>query len=38
MNFARTIVVDASSSAVAAEITGAGAAFPYPVYSKWSAA
>jgi len=26
------------SSAVAAEISGAGASFPYPVYSKWAAA
>jgi len=42
VNFTRTIVavalVAASSSAFAAEITGAGATFPYPVYSKWAAA
>ncbi len=42
MNFTRTIVavglVVASTSAFAAEITGAGATFPYPVYSKWAAA
>ena len=40
MNFNRTIVavglVVASTSAFAAEITGAGATFPYPVYSKWA--
>jgi phosphate transport system substrate-binding protein len=40
MNFTRTIVavgvVIASTSAFAAEITGAGATFPYPVYSKWA--
>ena len=42
MNFIRTIVavglLAASTSAFAAEITGAGATFPYPVYSKWAAA
>lgn len=26
----------AFSSAVAADITGAGATFPYPIYSKWA--
>ena len=40
MNFLRTIVaaglVAASTSAFAADITGAGATFPYPVYSKWA--
>jgi phosphate transport system substrate-binding protein len=25
-----------SSSVYAAEITGAGATFPYPVYAKWA--
>jgi phosphate transport system substrate-binding protein len=42
VNFTRTIVavalVAASSSVFAAEITGAGATFPYPVYSKWASA
>src|SRR5438128_2133016 len=40
MNFIRTIVaaglVAASTSAFAADITGAGATFPFPVYSKWA--
>ena len=40
MNFLRSIVaagvVAASTSAFAADITGAGATFPYPVYSKWA--
>ena len=27
-----------STIALAAEITGAGATFPYPVYAKWAAA
>jgi len=40
MNFFKTIVaaglVAASSSAFAADITGAGATFPFPVYSKWA--
>jgi phosphate transport system substrate-binding protein len=40
MNFVKTIVaaglVAASTSAYAADITGAGATFPYPVYSKWA--
>jgi len=27
-----------SASAMAADITGAGATFPYPIYSKWAAA
>src|ERR1700681_1531113 len=26
----------AASNAIAAEITGAGATFPYPVYAKWA--
>ena len=42
MNFTRTLVaaglIAASTSALAAEITGAGATFPYPVYSKWASA
>src|ERR1700754_32230 len=40
MNFIKTIVaaglVAASTSAFAADITGAGATFPFPVYSKWA--
>ena len=40
MNFLKAIVaagiVAASTSAFAADITGAGATFPYPVYSKWA--
>src|ERR1700745_1480765 len=40
MNFIKTIVaaglVAASTSAFAADITGAGATFPLPVYSKWA--
>lgn len=40
MNFFKTIVaaglVAASTSAFAADITGAGATFPFPVYSKWA--
>jgi phosphate transport system substrate-binding protein len=40
MNFMKTIVVAglvaASTSALAADITGAGATFPYPIYSKWA--
>src|SRR5438045_6241671 len=40
MNFMKTIVaaglVAASTSALAADITGAGATFPFPLYSKWS--
>jgi phosphate transport system substrate-binding protein len=40
MNFIRTIVaaglVAVSTSAFAADITGAGATFPFPVYSKWA--
>jgi phosphate transport system substrate-binding protein len=28
----------AASSAVAADITGAGATFPYPIYAKWAEA
>jgi phosphate transport system substrate-binding protein len=40
MNFLKTIVaaglVAASAPAFAADITGAGATFPFPVYSKWA--
>ena len=40
MNFMKAIVaaglVTASTSAYAADITGAGATFPFPVYSKWA--
>jgi phosphate transport system substrate-binding protein len=40
MNFLRTIVaaglVAVSTSAFAADITGAGATFPFPIYSKWA--
>jgi len=40
MNFVKTVVaaglVAASTSAFAADITGAGATFPFPIYSKWA--
>ncbi len=40
MNFIKAIVaaglVAASTSAFAADITGAGATFPFPLYSKWA--
>src|SRR5437762_4717578 len=40
MNLMKTIVaaglVAASTSALAADITGAGATFPFPIYSKWA--
>jgi phosphate transport system substrate-binding protein len=40
MNFIKTIaaagLVVASTSTFAADITGAGATFPYPLYSKWA--
>src|ERR1700730_4230757 len=40
MNFMKTIVaaglVAASTSVFAADITGAGATFPFPVYAKWA--
>src|ERR1700760_2600897 len=40
MNFMKTMVaaglVAASTSAFAADITGAGATFPFPIYSKWA--
>ncbi|HEY0218581.1 MAG TPA: phosphate ABC transporter substrate-binding protein PstS [Afipia sp.] len=40
MNFLKTIVaaglVAASTAAMAADITGAGATFPFPIYSKWA--
>src|SRR4029079_10508590 len=39
MNFVKAMVaaglVAASTQAYAADITGAGATFPFPVYSKW---
>ena len=40
MNFIKAVVaaglVAASTSAFAADITGAGATFPFPIYSKWA--
>jgi phosphate transport system substrate-binding protein len=41
MNFVRTIVAAglvaaSTTSAFAADITGAGATFPFPIYSKWA--
>jgi phosphate transport system substrate-binding protein len=40
MNFLKIIVaaglVAASTQAFAADITGAGATFPFPIYSKWA--
>ena len=40
MNFVKAIVaaglVAVSTSAFAADITGAGATFPFPIYSKWA--
>ena len=40
VNFIRTVaaagLVAVSTSAFAADITGAGATFPFPVYSKWA--
>ena len=40
MNFVRSIVaaglVAVSTTAFAADITGAGATFPFPIYSKWA--
>jgi phosphate transport system substrate-binding protein len=40
VNFIKTVVaaglVAASTSAFAADITGAGATFPFPLYSKWA--
>ncbi len=41
MNFIKTVVAAgmiaaASTAAFAADITGAGATFPFPVYSKWA--
>ena len=42
MRFLKTLVaaglVAASTSAFAADISGAGATFPYPVYAKWAEA
>ncbi len=40
MNFVKTLLgasfVAAATSAFAADITGAGATFPFPLYSKWA--
>src|SRR3978361_1782532 len=40
MNFLKAIVaaglIAASTQAFAADITGAGATFPFPIYSKWA--
>ena len=41
MNFLKTIVVAglvaaSTTTAFAADITGAGATFPFPIYSKWA--
>ncbi|MDI2074732.1 phosphate ABC transporter substrate-binding protein PstS [Bradyrhizobium sp. Mp27] len=40
MNFGRTLLgagfVAAATSALAANVTGAGATFPFPLYSKWA--
>ena len=40
MNFVKAVVaagiVAAATSALAADITGAGATFPFPLYSKWA--
>lgn len=40
MNFVRTLLgagfVAAATSALAADVTGAGATFPFPLYSKWA--
>ena len=43
MNFSRNLVTAVISAAIsvsafASEITGAGATFPFPVYSKWAEA
>ena len=35
---AMLLCVSAATPALAADITGAGATFPYPIYSKWAAA
>jgi phosphate transport system substrate-binding protein len=35
---AAAILAFAASSAVAADLTGAGATFPYPIYAKWAEA
>ena len=36
--FAGAIVVAAATPSMAAEISGAGATFPYPIYAKWAEA
>src|SRR5262245_8226336 len=38
MLFAATAALTVGAAAQAADISGAGATFPYPVYSKWAAA
>ena len=43
MNFSRTVITAVATaivsfSAAAADITGAGATFPFPIYSKWAEA
>ena len=30
------LVAAVASSAIAADISGAGATFPYPIYAKWA--
>src|SRR5690348_7215812 len=35
---AAVLAVSAIATAAAADITGAGATFPYPLYAKWAAA
>jgi phosphate transport system substrate-binding protein len=37
-NFIATVLLAVSSLASAADLTGAGATFPYPIYSKWAEA
>ena len=32
------LALPAAPAALAADISGAGATFPYPIYSKWAAA
>ncbi|MDO9191247.1 MAG: substrate-binding domain-containing protein, partial [Sulfurimicrobium sp.] len=42
LQFGRTLIAAAvlsmSASASAADMTGAGATFPYPIYAKWAEA
>jgi phosphate transport system substrate-binding protein len=30
------LVAAATASAIAADVSGAGATFPYPIYAKWA--